>query len=475
MNLLARNFDRVEYSSVSSRAEEKFESIPPETVAPTLHLFPEAVHNPEESSEGKLLAAAFESFTRATETLRRSYGLLQKQVKDLTLELHQKNLELERNLREKEEVKNYLNNILESLQTGVVVLDISGRVRLFNRAAQQLTGLDSRQVLGAPWQEHLRPYLPPAGLDSFSPGSGQLALETEFPIRNGGPTDPLMLRVSLAPIQDQEDQVAGVVVLLQDVTRLKHLEQEGQRRSRLLAMGEMAAHMAHEIRNPLGSIELFATLLRRELDHDPDKRDLAERISSGVRSLNHILTNLLLFTRSQKPAADRLGANELVAETLQFARYLLEQNRVDLAVDFSSENPQIQGDRELLKQVFLNMILNAVEAMPAGGTLRVSTRLLSRPGIDPNGRPDRGKTDREIEIGFCDSGVGIPEDHIARIFDPFFTTKETGTGLGLAIVHNIVAAHGGRVQVSSKPGKGTELTLIFPGGQPAGVSGAHGT
>ncbi|MBI3013842.1 MAG: PAS domain S-box protein [Candidatus Tectomicrobia bacterium] len=473
MNLLPRNSGLMEYSSLSSRAEEKFEPIPSETVAPTLRLLPEAVRNPEESSEGKLLAAAFESFTRATETLRRSYGLLQKRVKDLTLELQQKNLELERNLREKEEVKNYLNNILESLQTGVVVLDIAGRVRLFNRAAQQLTGLDSRQVLGAPWQENLRPYLPPAGFDSFSPGSGQLVMETEFPIRNRGFTDSLMLRVSLAPMQAQEEQVAGVVVLLQDVTRLKHLEQEGQRRSRLLAMGEMAAHMAHEIRNPLGSIELFATLLRRELDHDPDKRDLAERISSGVRSLNHILTNLLLFTRSQKPTADLLGANDLVAETLQFARYLLEQNRVDLGVDFSPENPQIQGDRELLKQVFLNMILNAVEAMPAGGNLRVSTRLLSCPGIDPGRRQDRCKTDREVEIGFCDSGVGIPEDHISRIFDPFFTTKDSGTGLGLAIVHNIVAAHGGRVQVNSKPGQGTDLTLIFPGGQPAGVSGAH--
>ena len=133
----------------------------------------------------------------------------------------------------------------------------------------------------------------------------------------------------------KEKQMGGVVILLQDVTRLKHLEEEGQRRSRLLAMGEMAAHMAHEIRNPLGSIELFATLLKRELEHDPDKRDLAERISSGVRSLNHILTNLLLFTRSPKPAADPIAVNDLVSETLQFARYLLEQNHITIKPQFS--------------------------------------------------------------------------------------------------------------------------------------------
>jgi len=461
-----------EYSSLTPEGGESPEPIYQESVERRLRLLPEPVRGAQDNSEGKLLAAAFESFTRATETLRRSYGLLQKRVKDLTLELQEKNQELERNLQEKEEVKNYLNNILESLQTGVVVLDMAGEVRLFNRAAQQLTDLDPGLVLGAHWRENLSPYLPPGGSDPVSADCCGFPVDSEFSLPDGRARDRIVLRVSTTSMQGHEKQMAGVVILLQDVTRLKHLEEEGQRRSRLLAMGEMAAHMAHEIRNPLGSIELFATLLKRELEHDPDKRDLAERISSGVRSLNHILTNLLLFTRSPKPAADPIAVNDLVSETLQFARYLLEQNHITMKPEFSCENPTMPGDRELLKQVFLNMILNAVEAMPAGGSLRVCTRYLSPPGT-ASGREARNvcPSARRIEIAFCDSGVGIPEDQISRIFDPFFTTKDSGTGLGLAIVHNIVTAHGGRLEVTSQPGKGTELTLIFPGGRPEGNPG----
>lgn len=416
-----------------------------------------------EGPEANLLAVAFDSFTRATETLQRSYALLQKRVKELTLELHEKNRELERNLREKEEVKNHLNNILESLQTGVVVLDLEGKVRLFNRAAQQLTRLRPEGVLGSHWRENLSDYLP-CGVSEFgSEGGAAGPLESETEVRDHLDPEPLSLRVSAGAMRDHADRVVGAVVLLQDVTRIHRLEEEGQRRSRLLAMGEMAAHLAHEIRNPLGSIELFATLLQRDLAADPDKRNLAKRISSAVRGLDHVITNLLLFTKCQRPAEERIPVNDLLGETLQFAGYLLHEKRVAVQTDLAAEDPCMGGDRELLKQVFLNLIMNAVQAMPDGGSLKISTRLPSA-GEDA----EAGGGDGQVEVGFCDSGVGIAEAHLQRIFDPFFTTRESGTGLGLAIVHNIVEAHGGRVRVQSRLGQGTNLVLSFPAGNRAG-------
>lgn len=436
----------------------------PATVSPGRAGGEEALRGTSEGVAGSsLLTMAFESFNRATETLQRSYALLQKRVKELTLELHEKNRELERNLKEKEEVKNHLNNILESLQTGVVVLDLEGKVRLFNRAAQQLTRLRPEEVLGSRGEDKLSAYLPDRAAAVADPESAAGSQEWEIQVRDHLDPDPLRLLVSLAAMRDQRDSVVGTVVLLQNVTRIRRLEEEGQRRSRLLAMGEMAAHLAHEIRNPLGSIELFATLLQRELTSEPDKRELAERISSGVRGLDHIITNLLLFTKSQRPATDSIRVNQLVEETLNFSGYLLEGNRVVPEIALAEIDPGVRGDRELLKQVFLNLIMNSVQAMPDGGTLAVCTRLLPS-----SGREGAAGRNDQVEITFRDSGVGIAESHLQRIFDPFFTTRESGTGLGLAIVHNIVAAHGGRVRVHSRTGEGTKLTLCLPAEHRAG-------
>ncbi len=220
-----------------------------------------------------------------------------------------------------------------------------------------------------------------------------------------------------------------------------------ERTRRLAAMGEMAAKIAHEIRNPLGSIGIFASILERELRDDKKRGELASHISSGVRTLDNLLSNMLLFARSPEPRFSQLDIREVIEDTLDMVR-----TRKDKSVGVNKVfegSTVICGDESLLKQVFYNLLINAFDAVGEDGSIEVRTTLLT------NGRT-------YMTVVIRDSGVGIPAEDLDRIFDPFFTTKDRGTGLGLAIVESIVKAHGGEISVESEQGRGTTFTIRLP-------------
>ncbi|MEN6626560.1 MAG: ATP-binding protein [Candidatus Sumerlaeia bacterium] len=243
-------------------------------------------------------------------------------------------------------------------------------------------------------------------------------------------------------------QLSGLV-LIEDKTEWRRLEHEAALRSRLTGMGAIAIELAHEIRNPLGSIALFADTLERELAGEPSLAALAAQILAGVKSLEHLVANTLQFARPRRLAISRVSLAQVLADALIYVEHpLLEKN---IKPDFDlSRAPQacIAGDAEQLRQVFLNLFLNAVQAMDEGGTLAV--RLV----------PDAAGGGWQISVH--DDGHGIAPEIQPRIFDPFFTTREKGSGIGLAVVHSIVVAHGGRVEVDSAAGKGTTFRLTFP-------------
>jgi two-component system sensor histidine kinase FlrB len=228
------------------------------------------------------------------------------------------------------------------------------------------------------------------------------------------------------------------------------LREKAERNLRLAAAGEMAARMAHELRNPLGSIELFAGLLKKNLMDDPVKQQWAIHISSAVSAMDYALTNLLLFTGKPLPSFKSQDLTEIIDEARIFSLPLLIQNRIEVMVRMEKITKPVQCDDSLLKQVFLNLIINAVDAMPDGGTLTLDGELCTF---------ERGEM---IKITISDTGGGIPEEVQSRIFDPFFTTKNKGTGLGLSIVHNAIQAHGGMIEVDSSREKGTTFTIILP-------------
>ena len=244
-----------------------------------------------------------------------------------------------------------------------------------------------------------------------------------------------------------------ITALEKNLAQIKKLEQQANRTGRLAAMGEIAVKIAHEIRNPLGSIELFASVLQKDLEEHEDLKMLAEHISSGVRSINNIISNLLLFIKpEQTPEMKVLDIHDSLKDSLFFAEHMINTHKsIELITRFASQPLNIYGDPELLSQVSLNLILNAIQAMTDGGRLTIATRKLNEQhgtGI--------------AEIRFSDTGCGIPSENLSKIFDPFFTTKKRGTGLGLTIVHNITQVHGGSVDISSSPGYGADCIVTFP-------------
>ncbi len=256
-------------------------------------------------------------------------------------------------------------------------------------------------------------------------------------------------------VMGQAKMHKGSVVPLKNIACRKHESEHAQRKDRLAAMGEMAAKIAHEIRNPLGSIELFATSLKASLEGQPDLQLLAERVSSGVKSIDAIISNLLQFVRPDEANRfERFDIYEALDDSLFFMEHLADkENGVDVKVAYGPRPLFIKGDVELIKQVCLNIILNAIQSMPEGGALCIST---VQRAMTNAGRPAR------VEIRISDSGIGIDPDHVSNIFDPFFTTKERGTGLGLSIVHSIVEMHGGIIDVESTPGNGTMFSIGLP-------------
>jgi len=226
----------------------------------------------------------------------------------------------------------------------------------------------------------------------------------------------------------------------------RELEEEAARRNRLTSMGEMAAKIAHEIRNPLGGIALFASLLKEELHDDPDRLALVGNISTGVQSLNHILSNLLYYSRPLRPVFLPLSVQGVLKESLAFAGHLLGQKGIRWSCEHRGEDRELISDGELLKQILMNLILNAVQAMPGGGDLQVTSEI----------------EEKEVHFHITDNGPGIPEENLQKIFHPFYTTRPKGTGLGLAIVHQLVESLGGKISVESRLGDGTTFVLAFP-------------
>jgi PAS domain S-box-containing protein len=343
--------------------------------------------------------------------------------------------------------------IVESISAGVIALDAKGKIVSFNRFAEQLTGFKAIEVLGKSFERVFKPDCfknLELNFNDISRIEKTTEIRTQF-APNG--RNVLYLNIAISPLISAAHGKIGAVLCLTDITRIQNLEKQANRTGRLAAMGEMAVRIAHEIRNPLGSIELFSTMLKNDLNEYEDLKTLAEHISSGVKSINNIVSNLLLFIRpDQHLDLQVLDVHEALKDSLFFARHLFDaRDGVEVTTDLTDETLFISADLELLKQVFLNLILNAIQAMGVGDRLNISTRKI---------------VDQEsfgwAEVHVVDSGCGIATADLPKIFDPFYTTRKKGTGLGLTIVHNIIKMHGGSIDISSRPKEGTRCIVTLP-------------
>jgi PAS domain S-box-containing protein len=395
----------------------------------------------------KVLQESFESFNSATTKLQDAFLNLELKFENLNRELEQKNRRLESILAEKEEVRNYLETILESLTTGVIVTDLAGRITMMNGCAGRFTQMASDAV----GKDIADLFCGFENTDKYRSGkTASRGLQGKRKMRVG----ERLLEVLTSPVKTRESTRVGTVHILLDVTRVEKLEEMAKRTEKFAAMGEMAADIAHEVRNPLGSIALSASLLLKGLS-DEKSRDQAARIIHSVRNVDNKIANLLLFTRRPEPVFKDLRIHDILQDILKFSAEILDKEGIRLSVRLAGENPLVRADGELLKQVFLNIILNAVQAMRGGGELTIGARLHNDPVLRPG-------MERMIELRFADTGPGINEEDRKRIFDPFFSTREGGSGLGLAIVHTIIDLHRGTVDVERGERGGSVFTVLLP-------------
>jgi signal transduction histidine kinase len=387
----------------------------------------------QQSEERDVLQTAFQSFDQAARTLQQSYGALTARVEQMDLELTHSNDALRRQLRENEAMRAHLDGILESLSTGILVLDDAGIVTRSNEPAAESLGITAAELRG----RHAAGILESVGLSLC-----------DRPQHIG----QAVVTITQTPLKTESGCRSGSLVLIQDVTRLCQLEERVQRKDRLAAMGEMIGRIAHEIRNPLGSVELFASMLRRDLNGLPDSKLYAERISQAVHAMDRLLANLLMYTKPARSSRAWCEAEPMILDALSLAAHAIARTPVDVRIDLDPGIPAIWCHEGQMKQVMLNLIINAAQAMPTGGILMVS--------LDRDQTQSLG--DSAIRLTVSDSGPGIDPAHRSRLFDPFFTTKDEGTGLGLAIVHSIVEAHHGRVDVDSVAGHGASFAIVLP-------------
>ncbi len=390
-------------------------------------------------------------FKETTRKYREAYSELYEKFESLNLKLEETNLELRKRVEEKDQISNYLNNILESLSGGVVVVNPEGDITLFNHAAEAITGRTQEEVI-------FQPYADIIGLDAgreqsvlhtLESGKGLSSQEKELK-RADGHNIPLGFSTSL--VRDNEGHVLGAVEVFNDLTEVKRLEAELQRVHTLAALGKMAATVAHEIRNPLGGIAGFAALLERDLEGEDPRRRLVHKITEGVARLNRIVTSLLNYTRPLKLNRHPVDLAHMVEEAAAFFEIDPERKRENISIrrHFPDAPTVCAIDPEQFQQIVLNLLQNATQAMPEGGQIdiEIAVELIA----------DQNRALLRIR----DTGMGMDAEVQEKLFTPFFTTKEDGTGLGLVTSKKIIDAHGGAIQVESEPGHGTCFTISLP-------------
>ncbi|MHB0912394.1 MAG: GAF domain-containing protein [Armatimonadota bacterium] len=347
---------------------------------------------------------------------------------------------------------NYTDNILLSIDVGVATLDQDGRVLTWNRAAEEISRIPAGSAVGRPFSELAGFTGLPVAEQTRLVNAARRVLETGqrfaaykevlHPINR----DALYLNVSASRLRGQSGEILGLVLIFEDMTERMQMENEMRRVSELAAIGQLAANIAHEIRNPLSSIKGAAQYLHREYEDHAALAEFLDIIIDEVNVLNGITTDFLDFARPSNLNLAMIGMAELVEKTLQFMHPEIESRGIVLEKETEDDMPKIYADERQLEEAFRNIILNALHAMPKGGTLSVHA----------------GRSRRGVAVTIADTGVGIPDGELSQIFVPFFTTKPKGTGLGLSIVKKIVDNHGGRVWAESTPGEGAKFIISLP-------------
>ena len=380
----------------------------------------------------------------------------------LAEELRRKKSELIQKQVDYDKLEAFNRDIIQSLDSGLLTIDSRGKITSFNKTAQKILRLNLEEME----QSDIRQLFPDIDGALFRMAENSLRAnpyqryETTVTDKTG---KTLFLGFSISPLRDNNDRVIGKTFIFQDITKFKEMEEQIKRSDRMATIGEFAAGIAHEIRNPLTSLSGSIQVLKEELKLRDANRHLMDIILRESERLNNLITDFLIFAQPPRTNKEKLDIGRVIGETLQLFDNSPDCNRaINILKELKSEI-FLLGDPHQLKQLFWNLFINAAQIMPNGGELRVNLEKVNAHGTS---NPLKGAKKRDMtpfaKISVSDTGDGIKPAEKEKIFEPFFTTKEGGTGLGLAIVHRIVENHEGFISVNSHRGKGTTFEIFLP-------------
>lgn len=347
-----------------------------------------------------LLNEVFEAVNKTTESLKSSYAILQKKL---------------------EQTQELLDSVLDNTNSAIIANDGKKGVFLKNRRAKELIN-----DLGENKISYILAQSSSCGVHDYEDGeSGRY------------------FRLNVSALQSEES--SGFVYVMDDITQIKRLEAEKNRSEKLRLMGEMAANIAHEVRNPLGSIELYASLLSRDLEGDSEKKRLAVSIIKGVRTINAVISNTLLFAKELKVSPKEHILSDIVDEVVLYLQHMIREKKVRF-LNKLAEDHTVFCDSDMFKQVVMNLTVNAIDAVGENGVIEASS----------------SEDEDYTYLSITDNGSGIDEDMLSRLFMPFQTTKAKGTGLGLSIAYKIIKAHGGDISAESNGKDSTKFIITLP-------------
>ena len=354
----------------------------------------------------------------------------------------------------------FYRDLVWNLRNGVLAITRDGRVAVMNDVAYRIIGLKPRAGdIGQPYARVLQEQPELARIIAGAFELSHLPNRAELRLKSSGK----VIGYTLSQVRDQKGQLTGATLFFKDLTRVEQLEERERLRDRLAALGEMAAAIAHEVKNPLAGIEVMAGILKRQLLDNEDAQSILGDIIKEAKMANAIVLEVLEFVRPIRLQVERIALTDVVRDAISLAEGHVRRGDVRVDVSLPTDLAAIQGDPHQLRQLFTNLITNAFEALNGKGAVSVTAVQLAEEELVGG----EGHTGPSIQVDVIDDGPGMPPDVMEKIFSPFFTTKPQGSGLGLAIVRKIVDAHDGRIDVSGGPGGGTHFRVTLP------VSGNH--
>ena len=355
--------------------------------------------------------------------------------------------------------ESFFRDLVWGLRNGLLAILRDGTVTVMNDVAYQILGVERRPSdIGRPFKEVLQNQQEVCRIVASAFELSHLPNRAEMRLKNTGK----VIGYTLSQVRNSRGEITGAALFFKDLTRVEQLEERERLRDRLAALGEMAAAIAHEVKNPLAGIEVMAGILKRQLADSPDAQSILGDIIKEAKMANAIVLEVLDFVRPIRLQVENISIADAIRDAVALAEGHVPRGDVRITVECPGNLPAIQGDPHQLRQIFTNLLMNAFEALNGDGAVRIAATALIEEG--PAGSDGQGPM---VQVEVTDNGPGMPAEVLDKIFSPFFTTKPQGSGLGLAIVRKIVDAHDGRIDVGVLDTGGTRFRVTLP------VTGSH--